>query len=205
MKQFRITNGFDNLVDSELLARAKFIKGKMTDSPHFPQPVPALSVIEDLINDFDAAIEKAASGDSQEKRVKNDIRQNLINNLHLLSNYVLFSAAGSRTIATSSGYTINKQGEQRPPLEAPEVKVKNGRNRGELEVKFKRVPGALSYLYEITETPVTEVSEWDSRTGTTCKYLFSGLPSAREYSFRVVAIGPRSQMVYSDVVSRVAL
>lgn len=206
MKPFRIVNGFDRLTDSKLLTRAQFIKASLTDNPHFPNPVPSLADLSTAISALEAAIQKAATGNKQDIMEKSSVQQHLINQLHLLGNYVLFMSAGNPTAATSSGFTINKPQEPVAPITAPTgLVLKSGLNRGELVLKFKNVAGAKCYQYEMTAAPVTTNSVWEIKTSTLSKNLFSGLQSGKEFSFRVAAIGPRQQVVYSDVVSRIAL
>ena len=60
-------------------------------------------------------------------------------------------------------------------------------------------------MYEITPSPVTEDSTWDSSMNTVSKKLFAGLESGKEYNCRVAAIGIKEQVVYSEPVSRIAL
>ena len=48
-------------------------------------------------------MQQAEGGNKQDVAVKNQDRQTLIDQLHLLGNYVLFTAGGNEVIATSSG------------------------------------------------------------------------------------------------------
>ena len=126
--------------------------------------------------------------------------------LHLLGNFVLHMSGNNEVVATSSGFNISKTPEPRPAITIPEgLVLKNGLNKGELDLKFERVAGARSYLYEITPGPVTGQSQWQSVMSTVSKNLFAGLESGKEYSCRVAAVGVKKQVVYSDVVSRIVL
>ncbi len=207
MKIFRITNGFDRMTDAYLLVRASFIRDSIAANPSaFPTPSPTLADIGENVADFQTAVHKAETGNRQDIAVKNDLRQALINQLHLLGNYVLFTAAGDEVIATSSGFNISKQPAPRPAITNPDgLSLKNGINRGELELSFKRVAGANAYLYEITPSPITDNSNWETVMTTITKNLFDGLESGKEYNCRVAAIGVKQQMAYSNVVSRIAL
>lgn len=126
--------------------------------------------------------------------------------LHLLDNYVLFTAAGDEVVATSSGFELSKQSVPSSVIINPEgVALANGLNRGELELSCKRVSGAKSYVHEITTWPVSNTSEWQTVMGTSAKNLFAGLESGKEYAGRIAAVGVKQQVVYSEVVSRIAL
>jgi hypothetical protein len=120
-----------------------------------------------------------------------------------MENYVLYTCAGDRAKAISSGYSVAK-----PPSPAPEVtkaenqKLENGLNAGELKYSFEKVPGARSYIYQMTQEPLTENSDWTNHMGTKRKFLFAGLESGKRYWVRVAAIGSGGQTVYSDPLSR---
>ena len=51
----------------------------------------------------------------------------------------------------------------------------------------------------------TWASFWKPITATKSKFLFTGLEGGKEYGCRVAVIGVRQQMVYSDVVTRIAV
>jgi hypothetical protein len=136
--------------------------------------------------------------------IKNQRRDELIEQLHLMGNYVLYTCAGDRVMAISSGYSIAKT-----PSPAPEVtkaenqKLDEGINSGQLSYSFEKVPGARSYVYQATQEPLTENSMWSSEMGTKRRFLFSGLESGKRYWVRVAAVGIGGQTVYSDPLSRI--
>lgn len=78
--------------------------------------MPTLAEVGALIAAFQASVQKAEGGNKQDIAVKNADREALINALHLLGNYVLFTAAGNEVIATSSGFNVSKLPEPRPAL-----------------------------------------------------------------------------------------
>jgi hypothetical protein len=206
MKMFRITNGFDKMNDAFLLIRANFIKDSLAGNSHYPTPLPTLTDLSSTIASFQAAVLNAQSGNRQEVSVKNEIRTTLIMQLHLLGNYVLFTAGGNEVIATSSGFRISKQPEPRPAIINPQgLALVNGLNKGELELSCGGVAGARSYLHEITPAPLTPSSKWETITSTLTKNLFANLESGKEYVCRIAAVGVKKQLVYSDIVSRIAL
>ena len=206
MRFLKITNGYPRLSDSALLVKGKVIIAAMTGNANFPTPTPTLASISALIDAFEAALEKAASGDRQAIAEKNQARETLINGLHLLGNYVLFTSANDEVVATSSGFKVAKTPEPRPPLQTPYgLTLENGVNRGELKLSFAKVQGAKSYQYEITQAPVTPASVWQQLEGTVIKTMFSNLESGKEYYCRVTAIGIKGQAVQSEAVSRIVL
>lgn len=207
MRLFKITNGFDQMIDALLLVRAKNIRaGVANHADYFPSPSPSMNAIDDSITAFTAALLAAEGGNRLKVAEKAAARQTLITNLHLLGNYVLYRAEGNEVIAKSSNFNISRQPTPRPSLTVPQgLALSNGLNKGELKLKFKRVAGATAYLYEITPSPVTEDSVWDSSMNTVSKKMFAGLESGKEYNCRVAAIGIKEQVIYSEAVSRIAL
>jgi hypothetical protein len=204
MSILRITNGFSRLSDENLLGRTGQINIAMGGNGNFPTPTPTLAQLQTALTDFEIALAKAKTGSELEKAIKNDKREALVNLLHSLSNYVLFTADGSETVAKSSGFSI-----ARPPEPAPELTpatnqvLEDGQNAGELKFSFDKVPTARSYMYQYTVDPVTDNSVWQGQPGTTRKTVFTGLQSGKKYWCRVYALGTRGQGVYSEPVSRI--
>ena len=178
----------------------------MYGNASFVSPTPSLDTLHGVIVQFTAAVQAAENGDRQQVAAKKAIRQTLIDTLHLLGNFVLFTAGGNEVVATSSGFRISRVAQPKPPLTNPDgLVLKAGLNRGELELSCRRVKGAISYVYEISEAPLTNSSQWKTTAGTAAKVLFDGLESGKEYACRIAAIGPRQQTVYSDVMTRIAV
>ncbi|MFL5745526.1 MAG: hypothetical protein ACJ751_12725 [Niastella sp.] len=69
-------------------------------------------------------------------------------------------------------------------------------------MQISRVKGARSYLYQWTPNPVTSESIWQSIPGTRCKKTIKSLPLGVNYAFRMVAIGSRNQLLYTNILSR---
>jgi hypothetical protein len=200
MENLRITNGFPKLSDAGLKVRTNEIIAGVT--ANFAT-APGLAALVTANTNFTDALSAAINGGKYEKALKNQYRTELIEQLHLMGNYVLYTCAGDRAMAISSGFSIAKA-----PSPAPEVskaenqKLDSGQNAGELKYSFAKVPGARSYVYQATQEPLTESSDWNSHMGTQRKFLFAGLESGKRYWVRVAAVGIAGQAVYSDPLSR---
>lgn len=200
MENLRITNGFERMSDATLLARTNQI---LSDLVVNFATAPGLTVLTSAKDVFETALAQAQDGGTYEKALKNQSRDELITQLHLMGNYVMYMSGGDRAMALSSGFSIAKS-----PSPAPEVtkaenqKLEDGLNAGELRLTFDRVPGARSYVYQTSPDPLTGGSTWNSDMGTVRKYKFSGLESGRRYWCRVAAVGIAGQTVYSDPMSR---
>jgi hypothetical protein len=204
MAQLKITNGFEGMADLDFLGKVRFVVQQITGNSNFSTPDPTLASVTTLANQFEQAINDAEAGGSYDKSVRDSRKEELIDTMHNLSNYVLFTAKGDRLIAESSGFTIAKDRSPQPPIEKPEgLNLTDGLNAGELLLLFLRVVGARSYSYQISLDP-TDETKWLTLHGTVRKNLFTGLESGKKYYVRVIAIGIGNQIVYSDTVSRVA-
>jgi hypothetical protein len=199
-------NGFARLSDADLCLKAGTILASITGNSYFPSPSPTVADLKETINSYSLAVQKAQDKSLQQIAEKNALKEKLIEQLHGLSNYVLYCAAGDVAIAMGSGFAISKPRQSRPALTEPEGLVLfNSVNRGELVLKLKRVANVQSYRYEITPHPATPDSSWKTNVSTISKNTFGGLVSGREYCCRVAAIGIKEQVVYSETVSRIAL
>ncbi len=200
----RITNGFDKLSDSELLAKVNNIMNGMTDNPNFPTPTPTISELQTAVDAFAQALSAAQKGSTYNKAFKNQKKSEMIDLFHGLGNYVLFMANGDALVAQSSKFSIAK-----PPSPAPGVtaaanqQLDDGENSGELLFTFDRIPGARSYVYQYASDPLTDNTIWQSQTGTVKKVSFSNLDVNKRYWCRVIAIGINGQGVYSEPISRI--
>lgn len=204
MVQVKIINGFERMTDLDFLGKVRYILTQMTGNANFPTPDPTLASITTLADEFEADINAAEAGGSYEKLVRDSKKEELIEAMHNLGNYVLFTAKGDRLIAESSGFTIAKDPAPHPPIEKPTgIELFDGPNLGQMLLRFKRVKGARSYGYQISLDPLDE-TKWVTTYGTTSKYLFTGLEGGKKYYIRVVALGNKNQVIYSDVFTRVA-
>jgi hypothetical protein len=204
MFNLRITNGYDGISDAKLITKATNIWTAMTASPYFTTPVPALADLKDTIDAFATAVSEAETGNNYQKAVKNQIGEQLIEMLHSLGNYVLFTANGDFIVAQSSGFSIAKTPSPRPPVGAPaSQKLEDGASAGELQFSFETVKGARGYAYQYTQDPITENSAWQTVVGTSRKVVFAGLEVGKKYWCRVIVIGSRGQGVTSNAISRV--
>lgn len=84
----------------------------------------------------------------------------------------------------------------------PKLEVELG-PPGEVTISVKRVRGARAYMHQYaTEAPTSE-TVWIN-VGHTFPYnTFRGLKSFNKYWFRIVALGPNGQMVYSPFEARI--
>lgn len=206
MPLLRLTNGFDKMSDANLVVRSQNIIAAMTGNANFPTPDPTLAVMQTALNAYSDALDAAKTGDKTDIAIKNQKKADLVDQIHLLGAYVLYTSKQDSAIAISSGFTVAKDPSPAPDITKPEnFQVDNGLNSGELQVSCNAVPGARSYMYQYTsDAAVTDATQWETETGTVRKNLFYGLNSGTRYWCRVAAVGINGQVVYSEPVARIA-
>jgi hypothetical protein len=205
MVVLRITNGFTRLSDPKLGSRASNIHLAMTGNPNFATPIPTLAAFQTGINEFLAASSEADNGGSYDKAVKNQKRDALIELLHSLAAYVLFTAAGTdnpELVAKSSGFSVAKTGTPSVLGAIENLQLKDGPNAGDLLVSFNTVVGARAFVYQYTDDETLAEGSWRTEVGTSRKVVLSGLQSGKKYFVRLIAIGAKDQKIISEVVSR---
>lgn len=201
----KVNLGFSRYTEAALLVEAQAIQAALTNNNNFPTPTPTLAVVQTAIYDYANALSAAQEGGKTNVAIKNQKKQELIDILIALGNYVAFTANGDDVKLTSSGFPLTKQREPLPPLDKPEIiKLEGGMNSGELNVTIGAVKAARTYVYQYTQEPLTDNSSWVSNNSTLVKFSFSNLEAGKKYWCRVIAYGRNEQEVFSDpVLSRI--
>ena len=199
----RIVTPFRSMTDSLFETKATSINASMDGNPNFPNPVPALLDIQELIGAYGTALTAALTRDRNAAAAKNDARKALTDALIQLASSVTTTANGDRTMLISSGFDLGKVGEKTPLAKPGAITLTDGINAGELVLKVPAVKGAKGYAPQYTEDPLTAASEWTQFMTTTCKYTFKNLISSKKYWCRIAAIGAYNQVTLSDAICRV--
>jgi len=188
--------------DGELGNYAMCIIHKLTDNEYFPEVAPLLGPIRETGEQYQQAFYAARNGDIVNISIKNDLREKLILQLRELGELIQKRSDGNDTSLLSTGFLIAKPKEDIELAEPNEFCILPGKNNGEIIMRVKRVIGAKAYLFQYTPDPLTPESKWDSLYGTTCKKTITNLPLGVKYLFRMAAIGPRDQVVYTKILTR---
>lgn len=204
MPQLRIIKNFGRMTDITLVARVRFIVSQMTNNSNFLSPTPSLESITLLNDRFEKAAFDAEDGGSYDRLLRDDLKAQLVTAMCNLGDWVLYISKNNRLVAESSGFKLVGSRSPRPPVDkAQGLRLLDGQNKGELLLLFKKVQSAMNYIYQITADADPANAQWQNHYGTLRKYLFQGLESGKKYWVRVVAIGIKNQVVYSDAVCRI--
>ena len=205
MSLLRLVNGYDRKSDAKLLAIANFIHQEMSGNPNFPSPTPTMTEFATAIASFKSAVIAAGSGSRVHIALKRRERTALVDTLHLLGYYVLYASGGSRIKAISSGMSLAKDPSAVVLTKPTGLLVQNSNQTGVLLVSVQKAAGAVSYYIQYTTDAELKEEAWRSMNSSTIKCKLEGLQPGTVYYIRVGAIGRKEQVLYSDVVSRMAV
>ncbi len=192
--------------DAELSVKANSIISKMTGNSYFPEPAPALEVLQTAITNYSSALDKVEDGSREDTVVKNNRRETLENLLKQLAGYVQDASGGDEAIILSSGFDVNKKPSAIGALEkATGLCITAGNNKGSVAVICDVVENARFYIFEYTEAPVAPDSVWTKQVSTKHKILIDGLTSGKQYVFRVAGAGTDPSRIWSDEISSFVL
>ncbi|MFM2224700.1 MAG: hypothetical protein RJA07_902 [Bacteroidota bacterium] len=158
MKKIKISIGFSDYSDAELLVKAKHISQSMTGNSNFPSPSPTLTVYNAAVSAYETALGNAENGSVNDTAVKNDARDALETIMQSLGLYVQLNCANSLNKATSSGFDVHAAPTSAVvPAIPSNVKGDAGTHTGEVDAYCDSEPEAdffmLRYSLNIT-TPV---------------------------------------------------
>lgn len=202
----KLKNGFNEMADDVLQTRAYQIVTAMTGNVNFPAPAPSVDDMNGIVAAFFEALSNCTEADRVKIAIKNQKRKAVIAALHTWSLYVLLVSGDDATIAMTSGFQVAKIPSPAPPLLKPAAPVlESGINTGELLSKNKAVAGAVSYLHQYgIESEMTQ-QLWKSVPSSKSNCLITDLVPGTKYYCRLAVVGRKDQLVYSDIVSRIAV
>ena len=194
MKKQKAKIDFTRVKDSDLREIARSIVNKMTSNPNFPNPAPALPLIQIDIDEYFDALVKCHDGTKLNTVIKNDKRSVLENKLAHLGNYVNSIAEGDLVKLDSSGFPLSKIPTPVGILPAPvSFKINEGENPGEIYFDITTVKKAKGYIVIYAKVPVPEkLEDWQSKTSSMSKGYMRGLESGKQYAFMVAATSNES-------------
>ena len=205
MATLRSTNGYDQLSDAKLIETSYFIYGQVsTRTALFPNPMPTMTAMKTAIDNYKSALNLALTGDRIRASQKNQCRQTVIDMLHQLSHYVLMIANGDRQIAVESGIPLAKEATSVILDKPTNVKADYTSQHGELLLSVKKLKGAKAYMYQHSTDPLLKQESWMITNSTSSKCKITGLTPGTTYFIRVGVVGTKEQVLYSDVISKMA-
>jgi hypothetical protein len=191
--------------DSVLVTDVNTIVTSLTGNPYYTTPTPTLPVITTANDAFADAISAAADGGKQLKWAKKMKRVDLVALMRPLCSYIQMACDGDMTKLLSSGVPVQKP--NRTPAQIPPTplapKISQGLT-GQAKVATAAVAGAFIYNWQVAlaDAPETVVMRAQS---TSPRTALPGLTPAKEYLFKVNAVGTAGTSDWSDAGSRIII
>jgi hypothetical protein len=199
----KIIGSFNRGRDGDLVNDSGTVIQYMTKNVAlFPDPIPSVAEVIQAKERYEVALYNAKGKDTVMVSIKNDERAKLRALLTRMAEYVTSIAKGDRTILASSGFTLARAKGEVATLKPIEKLMVSTETPEQAVIRITKVKGAKAYMFQYTTGAVTSESQWVTRTITESWCTLTGLQSGVKYSFRVIAIGPGDQSVYSPIVSR---
>jgi hypothetical protein len=199
----KIIGSFNRGRDGDLVNESgKVIQDMTKNVALFPNPNPTVAELMKVTEEYRVALYNAQGKDTVMVSIKNDIRAVLRTMLTQLAEYVTSVAKGDRTVLLASGFTLARAKGEVTSLKPINKLVVDTETPEQAVLRVTKVKGARAYVYQYTTGAVGSESQWVSRTITEHSCTISGLQPGVKYAFRVIAIGPGEQSVYSPIVSR---
>ena len=198
----KVLISFIKFSDSKLELMCNTIMQAMTGNANFINPIPTLPAIQDVLDNYSAALIDAASRDRNKVALKNQYRSELTELMRQLGNYVNTVCMGDVAKLTSSGFTLSKLPLPRHIGVPQNLIILQGINAGVMVAKVNPVAGATGYLFEVVADMPNKNSNWAIFPSSRTKFEFEGLTQGQKYWFRVAAVGTNGQVVYGSEVSQ---
>ena len=176
------------------------VQNAMTGNPFFPSPSPSMEVFGEALSAYTSQLAKAGSRDVNAIAAKNARRAALIALSVQLGNSVTDTANGNVEALVSTALPLRKKRQNiilKPPSN---LRITNGINPRELDLKVDSVKGALSFGFEYTQDPPTDQSVWVKTICTTSRCTIKNLEPGKKYWFRTFVTGGRGQQIMGDMM-----
>lgn len=195
----QVSLSFHKFKGAEKIQTARSIIGKMNNNASYTTPSPTLDEVEQAVDAFEASYEAARGGGVDKKATQHDDEKALNTLMSQLADYVQSTSKGNEAIILSSGMGIKSKATAPQVLPAPvALKATPRTNSGEVDLKWKRVEDAKSYMIQSTATP-DDATSWETLdTCTKASHTVTGLTSLSNMWFRIAAVGPKGKSQWSD-------
>ncbi|MCX6198410.1 MAG: fibronectin type III domain-containing protein [Bacteroidetes bacterium] len=194
----RVKIDFDKKPVPQQVAESRDKQTKITGNPNFVTPIPSLADIKAATDALENAYTDALNGDRAKKATMRITRKALKELIVKLADYVQIISDGDETKILSSGFGVRKQ---RTPATVPDVpidvKVSSTEFDGALDISFKPVKGAKSYVFEICADPLAEKNFTPVEISTRSSIRVKDLAPGTKYWFRVLAVNAAGKSGWS--------
>ena len=179
----------------------------MSNNPNFAAPSPSLNALSEAAASLESAYNAALQARANAKMQTSIMGQKSVA-LDLLlmqeASYVQSSAGGDKAMIESAGFDVRDTptpiGQLPPPAEPKAVP---SQHPGAINLRWKKVRGAKSYLVE-RALDSNQPLEWAVATmSTKTKAIVNTMTSGLRYWFRIAAVGSAGPGAWSEPISKI--
>ena len=203
----RIRLNLRSLSVTDKIAKGRQIVTAMTNNTNFPNPSPPLTEITASLDELTQAfalVQSAKSEVSTRVVTQDNSEAKLDQLLTQLAGYVESVAGRDDTLITSVGMETKAVPSAATVPSVPQALAANaGEHEGEINLLWKAVPKARSYIIEFSLDPATASSWTHVGIATSASKVVSNLTSGKRYWFRVAAVGAGGQSGWSEHATKV--
>jgi len=211
-KHLRVKLNYAAATDKDVAAQAVAVVDGLTNNPDFTNAPVDPAVFKRGVETYASAI-AAALVDGGKKAIvdRRKHREVVVKMLRQLGHWVEANCKDDLSILKSSGFQpVSTTRTPVQPLPGPTTiaRVDHGPNSGELLVKVKPLPKALSYMLRYAaigadgkQGPWTELMPLSNSRSFSVK----GLTPGTNYAFQVRALGRLGYTDWSDTVTRISM
>jgi hypothetical protein len=197
-----------NLSVPDKIGKGRQILAAMTNNTSFANPHPPLPDIAASLTTLEETYKshQAVKADVKTKAsAQDDAERQVDRALSQLAAYVESIAGDDETLIISAGMEM-KAFRSAPSMLTPPTALSagTGSHDGEIELSWKKVEGARSYIIQFSADPPTSESWTHGEIATTSSKTIRNLTSGRKYWFRVAAVGSLGQSGWSEPATRIA-
>jgi hypothetical protein len=200
-----VTNGYDALTVTQLIAEAINIHEQMTaNTAIFATPTPTSPVFKDGIDELVTAAANAKGRDIYKLAILEDKRLAMLGMVAQRGSYVNMIAQGDETIVILAGYRPRKKNAPRILTLPSAPATKLGLQRGDLNARIKQPEGFKNATWYITDDMNKPLSQWEQFNNENTRITFTGRELGKIYFICVEVFGARKQSFVSGISSIVA-
>lgn len=201
MRQPRIILDFLRNSDAKLEIQSNSILACMTKNPDFPNPMPTLPELSNVMQQYSVSLAAAQNRDRIHVKQKDKDRSLLEASLKGLSNYVTLMANDDRAIMTGSGFTVSAEATSKSNMEdLKDFNVTVGKAGGEATMSVKPLKAAHFYLHYYAIDAVPRI--WMHKASKYATLTLSDLQPLTTYLFQIVAQGIGDEISETVIITK---
>jgi len=204
MKRIIPKLGLQRMSQGTLISFSRHVLQEMAGNENFPSPAPPLTELSSAIDNYFNAFEFSHGSRRAHTQFKKQTRWVLEDILTLMAYHCVLESKGLASKFLTSGFSMKGGNENKVLLPAPHaITAKEGPWEGTVRLKWKMSAPCRSYVVEMTDNIMEEMSWKQIGTSSKTKLIVKNLESAKRYWFRVRAFNSSGESASSPPASRI--